>query len=282
MPPPGRGNLTVFMVPALLLATVLGQAPSTDPAVWVARLLTHTAAWERYRHQGSGGWRWEGVNQTLARDGHVEETETETYEAVRVEGRAFLRLVKRNGSPPSRDVLRKQEQQEAEFARRTREAREHNRPLPEDEDHISFDATFLARFAFTFQGTDQHSGRDCVVLSFKGRSDAGMTLRPQETVLRRLEGRLWLAQDDGGLVRLEAGLPQPVSVGLIAARVESLSISYEQQKGPQGLWVPARYEMTLHGRALIKRLDSHSLGTWTFLDETPAAFSATPAEPSRP
>jgi hypothetical protein len=82
-----------------------------------------------------------------------------------------------------------------------------------------------------------------------------VVLRPQEYVVQHLRGNLWLDEESGALVHLEASLPEPVAVGLLAARVDSLTITYDQVRRPAGTWAPLRLEITLHGRAFFQRFD---------------------------
>ena len=75
-------------------------------------------------------------------------------------------------------------------------------------------------------------------------------------------GRTCLAT--GATLHLESWLPEPVNIGLVAARVESVNINFQQQQMPNGMWGPKRFEITLKGRAFFKRLDHHQVTTWVF------------------
>ncbi|MBI5497421.1 MAG: hypothetical protein HY904_20575 [Deltaproteobacteria bacterium] len=244
----------------LLLATCAAAGGSAD--AWVSRMGAHWDRWEAFNHQGTREWSLLDVTEELDSDGRVTSTETLRYQVVRVEGRAYHRLVEHNGVALPPDEARREQRDEQEFRDATRQARRAGRALPEDRDHIRLDAAFLRKYDFSEAGDAPCGEASCRLLVFKARPAGGLTLRPQALVLRHLEGRAWADPVSGGVPLLEARLPFPVRIGLVAVVIDQVDLRYQQRMLDEGTWVPARVELTLNGRALFKRFHQRRVATW--------------------
>ena len=269
--------MTRALAVALLGVWVAGASPQVEENL--RRIKAISGAWEKFRHKGEGLWQLHNLEEKLDRSGKVVEREATVYQVVRFEGRSYHRLIQKNGRPLTASEAREEASDEKEWLERWRESQRTGKPFTEvNDNHIRFDEPFLKHFEFEDQGLEEWDGVVCHVMSFRGKKDGGFSISPNDIVLQRLQGKAWVSKETGATMHLEAWLPEPVNIGLVAARIESVNITFEQQVMPNGMWGPKRFEITLKGRAFFKRLDHHQVTTWVF--QPLAAPSPAVAAPS--
>ncbi|MDE1171161.1 MAG: hypothetical protein PW734_08145 [Verrucomicrobium sp.] len=100
-----------------------------------------------------------------------------------------------------------------------------------------------SRFDIRVAGQEECLGKPAYVLTFTPKPDKSFLPRSMtERVLGRVEGRMWVAQDDYTILRTEARLPKPVDLAWFFAVMKSFQFSYAAAPIPSG-WGPGSFAL---------------------------------------
>ena len=191
--------------------------------------------------------------------GAVKKVKSETYEVYPSlePGRTYRRLVERNGRSLDAQSLAEQD-------------RKHEKKTGEDRPDPAFEEKRAARLAqarrkeeagveqvfriydIAIAGRETLDGRGTIVLTFRPRPQAEATGRTGK-VLKALEGRAWIDEEDRQLVRVDAELVDNLSFGLgILARLKKGSrASILRRKINGEIWLPAQARFSGSARLLL-------------------------------
>jgi len=158
-------------------------------------------------------------------------TTYKTYEITFQDGKAYRKLIRRDGQP----VEAKPETYAASEERRMELLRE----LPKAMD-------------YTLSGEAVVHGYDCWVLLAKPKPG----YKPPSfstSFLTQMEAKVWITKDHSRMVRLDAQTIGPVTFGGFLAKVgPGTRIELEQVRVTDEVWLPSRFKMTYNGRVLFK------------------------------
>jgi hypothetical protein len=194
------------------------------------------------------------VEKELDSKGKVRKTESETSEALIFHGRAFYRLLERNGKPLSGEEERKErekldravakhkrevERGKASESRAISERRRAAREIPE-------------AFDFRLTGVENIAGRPAWAIAATPKPGYRPRTR-QGGIYSRMSGALWIDQAESRVVRVDAHVNDTISVGWFLFRLKPGSrFVFEQAKIGSDVWLPSMARM--RGEAKIGML----------------------------
>jgi hypothetical protein len=176
--------------------------------------------------------------------GNVKERRQRRYETFFVLGRPLRRLVEEDGRPLSPE---RQAREDAD-ARALAEAVRSGRAVTE-RPGVRLSA-ILGRYDFRATGREEVGGRTAIVLEFTPRP--GPTPLENDRLLREVQGRLWVDEQETEVVRAEIASLAPLKIGLgLKATVSSFSSRIDFRKVDDAVWLPAEDEMLAAGRVML-------------------------------
>ena len=181
--------------------------------------------------------------------GRVKSAEVNESQAVRVNSSTIVQTVSHNGGPPT-PVQKKRDEENLRKRRNETTVDRAARICKEKEDRAFLDELPQA-FSFHLTGEQTVNGRLAYVLD--AVPQPGYTSHSRfSSTFRRVHGRLWVDKEDLGLVKVEAYVTEPFSMGLILARVQPGSqIFFEQTRVADAIWLPLHIEIRAAARILF-------------------------------
>jgi len=231
----------IVLAAALLLLPV--EAPPLPEGNAYVRGLTEK---QRHREELLDLYTYDTVEvrEELDDRGSVKERRQRRYETFFVLGRTLRRLVEEDGRPLSPE----RQAREDAAARALAEAVRSGRAVVE-RPGVRLSAV-LGRYDFQAVGREERAGRTAVVLEFRPR--AGERPLENDRLLRQVQGRLWVDEQEAEVVRAEIANIAPIKLGLgLKASVTSLSTRLEFRKVDDAVWLPAEDETVVAGRVML-------------------------------
>jgi hypothetical protein len=194
--------------------------------------------------------------------GHVKSEDISVSRMVFVNDVRFEQLVEHNGQLPSAEEARKRT---ADFDRLKFESpAQKTARLEKDQETRSFLHDVLDAFDFHLLGEETIGGRAAYILRAAPRPG----YRPRGKygkMFSKVEGRLWIDEQDFGWVKVDGRVTQSFSMGLFVARVQAGShIVLEQTCVGDAVWVPERLEVRASARIFfVKSLDIQRILTFS-------------------
>jgi hypothetical protein len=198
---------------------------------------------------------------TLDSKGNTKKTETNVYHVTQgvEEWQTYQRQISKNGVPLTEKELEKQDSKERERVdKETRKRanwpenkRQEEKAKREREERESNEDVF-ATFEYQFLRRETLDGVSTIVASFTPRKN----YKPKTSDAKQLQhvaGRIWIAEEDHQLVRLEAEVIDAINIGagLLAKLQKGSTVSFELQKINNEIWLPVKGELLLNGRMLL-------------------------------
>jgi len=182
---------------------------------------------------------------------------TKTYEVMMIMGSPYERLTAVNNRPLTAQQQAR-EQQKLDLVikqRRNESSQQKNQRVAryvkeQQQNHLLIDQLTRA-FEFTLEGEQKLDSRDVYV--FRARPRPGY--RPpnlQASVLKGMQGRLWVDKGTFQWVKVEAEVIHPVTIEGFLARVEP-GTRFELEKAPvgEGIWLPKHFAMRSRSKVLF-------------------------------
>ena len=196
----------------------------------------------------------------LDTDGNAVKTEVKVYEVYPAleQAKTYRKLISTNGKPLHRDEIERQDRDyEAKIrsaaSRAGSDARKQQAAEAEArrKDEEVIDEAFRL-YEISLVGRENLLGGAAIVLEFKPRSGFSPKTDPGK-LLKKLEGRAWINEQDQQLVRVEARLVDTLAFGLgILARFQKgAGVFYERRRVNDEIWLPAEYRFTGAGRLFL-------------------------------
>jgi hypothetical protein len=197
--------------------------------------------------------------RNLDKSGQVTKTESRTEEVLILYGRAYERLIARDGRPLSESQERKErEKMDKEIARRAKEspgqkekrAREEAKALRQQEEILR---EVAGAFDFTLAGEETLDGFRAWVIQAEPKP--GYRPRSRETrILPNVRAKLWITQDDYRWVKIDAEVIRSIRFGVVLARLNpGTTLTFEQQRVQGEIWMPRQADFRLSARlGLVK------------------------------
>ena len=201
--------------------------------------------------------------------GRVRSTHSTLDEVLYIGGKRYFRTLEKDGKPVSGGEAQKAQaklDRAAAEASHMTEAERARRIASEERDRAKFRMQFQAvpdAYDFRLLGETVIDGRGTYEITATPRPGYKGPLR---TILRNLEGTLWIDKKDLIWVRFEADVLKPFFLGWLLARVgEGTHLSYEMMRVNDELWVPRGISLKASARmVLLKKVNVEQ--TLTFSD----------------
>jgi hypothetical protein len=194
--------------------------------------------------------------------GQVKSENVDVTRMTLVNGIRFEQLMEHNGKLPSAEEQIKRDQDREKLKHETPE--EQAARLRKNEENRSFLRDLLEAFDFHLIGEEIVEGRPAYVL--EATPHPGYHANGKyERLFSRVQGKLWVDQQDFGWVRVDGEVTQSFAMGLFVARVQRGShIILEQTRLADAVWVPKRLEVRASARILfLKSLDLDRILTYS-------------------
>ncbi len=201
------------------------------------------------------------ISEKLDSSGAVKKREKRGYRVTPIEGVPFERLVSRNERPLSPSEVEKEEQREAEFARKAANGDLKKR---REEERVVFDEELVNRYVWTLEGEEDVAGRPAMVLSFVPREGRLPVRKRMDYALNKAEGKIWIDSELFEVARVEFELKEKVRLwwGLIGT-ISDLRGRVERKPVSQQAWLPSRVQIYLKGRILFSTLHQREDLYWS-------------------
>jgi hypothetical protein len=188
--------------------------------------------------------------QRLGLDGRIQSQEVSLSKVVLFNGVPFEELVEHNGRPPSAEEKAKQDAK-IEKARREPSAERAARLRKEKQEAAALMRDVLQAFDYQLLGTEAVNGRPAYVL--QATPHAGYRAESKYgKLIAKVEGKIWVDQQDMVWVKVDGHVTQPFSMGLFLARVlHGSRISMEQTRIADGIWLPKQIEVRANAKVLF-------------------------------
>ena len=233
---------------------IMGQSVAATERSWQAR--DHYTYTER------------DEDRSLDSLGQVKSENVDVTRMILVNGARFEQLMEHNGQLPSATEKRKSDEDLDKLKHETPE--EQTARLIKDKENRSFLRDVLDAFDFHLIGEEVVDGRPAYVL--QATPHPGYHAHGKYgKMFNKVEGKLWVDQQDFGWIKVDGEVTQSFSMGLFVARVQRGShIILEQTCVGDAVWVPKLLEVRASARILfLKSLDMDKILTYS--DYRPAA-----------
>lgn len=257
------------MVAAALLPAALAQENPLPTAREIMDRVVERARWvQEHKPALRYAYAQHLTIEKLDDAGAVKEREERVYELTRVDGEPFLRLVSKNGRPPTAKELEEEQKRLKEFRKRLEERR--RKPKPEDEG-FRFDAELVSKYRAEVLGREAVNGRNAWVLRFEPKSRDLPVRKRIDRLTNKLTGKLWIDDQDYEIVKAEGRLIEPARVGLgLIANFQKLDFSVEMVRLDDSTWLPQRLDALLLGRVIFSTTHQRQKIRWRDFRKTPA------------
>ena len=201
--------------------------------------------------------------ESLNGDGEVTDVEMARYHRYPLEGFLYEELIERDGESLDDDDAREEQKKREDFIREARAHAERGEEYEPDEMMVRFDRELMDRYHTTLDGTEMIRSYACWILRFEPREGRLPDNRRIDKALNRSTGRLWIAQDDYGVVRIAFEMREPFRYlwGLVASlRHAAGQLDFERVDG--NVWTPATVDLQLDLRIFFKGIRRHIRQDW--------------------
>jgi hypothetical protein len=186
----------------------------------------------------------EDVREELDGRGRVTGRRTRLFQVFYVKGRPIRKLVAEDGRPLPSDRQQREEARVRELSEAIRRDE-----VAKERPGVRISA-MLERYDFRTVGRETLHGRRAVVLEFQARP--GDRPLDSDFVLKKLAGRVIVAEDEREVLRVELRSTEPIKVALgLGASVSSVDVALEFQPVDGLVWLPRRVETRVTGKKLL-------------------------------
>jgi hypothetical protein len=254
-----------LLVGSLLCARVSGHgavpSESTLPAAsQVMQRVVERAHDDEARAHGANEYAFEkhSITEELDASGKAAKTRDETYEVIPIQGIPFSRLVKMGNRDLTPEETEAQNRKELEF--REKVALTDSKPAGRRKRNW-LDTRVVDHFDFTMEGRETLHGRPALILSFHPKASNPPARTVEDKVLNRLEGTLWVDEQESEIAKLSIGLTEDLSFGLFGAvgSLKRFDLKLDRERLADGVWVTRRQDLVLGGRKIFSSMAHRTL-----------------------
>ena len=198
---------------------------------------------------------------TLDSNGKAKKTEINVYQIINgdEDWKTYERQIVKDGVTVSEKELEKKDREEkARVAKETIKIgkqsdakRQQDKAKAEREEQETLDDVF-AMYDLQFVRREILSGASTILVSFKPKPNYKAKTSDGKG-LQHIAGRVWIAENDHELARLEAEIIDPISMGagLLAKLNKGSTLVFERRKVNGEIWLPVKEELNLNARLLL-------------------------------
>jgi len=198
-------------------------------------------------------------------EGTVTKSEKARYSRYPVDGAVFDELIEKEGRPLTEKETRKEKERRDEFIEEVKERlAEGKSPQPEDARQVRFNRDFMSRYETKLVGEENVRSYFCWVVYFEPKEGKLPVKNRMDEALNRSTGRIWISQDDYGLVRVEFEMREPIRyLAGILATVRNTVGRLEFERIEADIWFPVDFELKLDLRILFKNIRRNITMNWS-------------------
>ena len=206
----------------------------------------------------------EAVTEHLDGDGAVKKTERLSYRRYPLEGVVYEELLAKDGEPLDAAGARAERERQERFVERVRERREKGEdPRGRGENRVEFNEEFISRYDFQIVGEEEVNGHFCWVRTLAPRAGDLPVRRRIDHALNNSTGRVWVSQDDYGLVLVEFEMAKSVRFwGGILGTLRNTIGRLEFTRVAEHVWVPTTIEIKLDHRIAFRSIRRRIVREW--------------------
>lgn len=202
--------------------------------------------------------------ESLNGNGVVTKTETTRYLRYPLEGLLYDEVVEKDGNVLSDDEARKELERKDEFIKEARAHAARGEEYVPNEMDVGFDRELMERYETSLRGSEVVRGHRCWVIDFEPRDGKLPDNRRMDKALNRSTGRLWISQDDYGVVRVAFEMQKPFRyLWGLAATLRHADGQLDFERVEEGFWAPVSFDLTLDLRVFFKGIRRHIQQRWT-------------------
>jgi hypothetical protein len=193
--------------------------------------------------------------QDLTKEGAVKKTETTDAESLTLDGVRVNRIVARNGQPLTPEEQQKESARLDKDVAKAKERRARLEAKGAETDERGEEVMPLSRIlelgTFSNPRRVDVNGRPAIVLDYAGNPQA-KTHSPFETIMRDVEGTVWVDEADRILVRAEGHFRDDFKLGggLMADVHKGSHFAFQATRVGEGVWLPG----TIDGEGSVRML----------------------------
>jgi hypothetical protein len=193
--------------------------------------------------------------QELTKDGGVKKTETEDAESLTLDGVRVNRIVAKNGRPLTPEEQQKESARLDKDVAKAKERRARLQAKGAETDERGEEVLPLSRIlelgTFSNPRRVDLNGRPAIVLNYEGNPQA-KTHSAFETIMRDVEGTVWVDEADRIMVRAEGHFRDDFKLGggLMADVHKGSHFSFQATRVGEGVWLPG----TIDGEGSVRLL----------------------------
>jgi hypothetical protein len=249
----GGGCLPGTLLVAAVLSFSSGNAPAAEalPAASevTRRMIERSQAVAQAEQQPEYTYEKRSLRESLDAAGHPVSSEEKIYQVRLIRGLPFNRLIRIQGRELNPEELKREEAREERFQQRFVSA---DRKKLAAQKAALVTPELLDRYQFAVKERVVLSNRLTLVLTFKPKDKNLPSRTPQDKVLNRITGTLWVDEVDADTVRVAASLVEPISLGWFGwlGSLTRCDLSLDRQRMLDGVWVNTRMTLLIHCRRL--------------------------------
>lgn len=193
--------------------------------------------------------------------GNVKSTETNVYQVVNgaEDWETYRRHISKNGVPLTQQELDKQDHKEQERVEKERgkraswsEKKRTDEKAKQDREERETTDDIFSTFDYRFVRRERIDGISTILVTFSPKKD----YKPKTGDAKELQhvaGRIWIAEEDHEIVKLEAEVLDPIKIGagLLAKVQKGSNLSFELRKINGEIWLPIRGQMVMNAKLLL-------------------------------
>jgi len=230
--------------------SALAQQAAAPPLPAIPQLMREVVDHQRQLEKVRENYTYSATvtTQDIDGDGHVKKTESEEQEIFFVNGHAVGRTVKKNGQTLSGHDLDKETERVTKLVEKA-EKTPHDQPL---EGQVISISRLLDIMDVRNERRENYRGRPAIVFDFVGRKNA-QTHGLAEDASKKLQGTLWVDEDDRQIVHLDAVFNDNFHVagGIVANVQKGSNFHFDQALVNGEVWLPTGAEGTAQIRVLM-------------------------------
>ena len=206
------------------------------------------------------------ITESLNANGETTESATSVYLRRPLEGALYDELVEKDGRPLTDKEQREENQRREKFIEEVRKRRSRGgHPQPTQGPDIRFNHELMDRYRVELTGEETVRGHTSWVINFEPKEGKLPSRTRMDPALNNSTGRLWISQQDHGLVRLEFAMREPFRYwgGLLATLRQAEGL-LDFERFDDGTWLPLSFDFKLDLEVLmLKNIRRHIISEWS-------------------
>jgi hypothetical protein len=192
------------------------------------------------------------TEQETDKSGKVKKETVEEFECFYLGHDEVDRRLTKNGAPLSDSEQKKEQEKVDKQVREYKKRQEAGKANEQKKNELTL-SSFLRCSRFVNPRRQQFRGKEVAVFDFEPAPNCNPANRAEKALVK-VGGVIWIDEDAGQVVRMEARLIDGISVGLgiLGSIQKGSELIFEQQKINDEVWLPSSAEIHYGARLLFK------------------------------